>query len=145
MLTLILRFSEYYEENFNFPHKHVLIFHVSVFCSMSVIHRSLPYLQLCSWLCVGNIYHFSNNSVHYVPHKSVQKVCLMLWISQLASSAHVCGIVSGGSTRMEPMVLVTSGWCLILRILILLLFLIHHHSFSHTSKLQGVLFAGAPC
>ena len=96
MLTLISRFSEYYEENFNFPRKHVLIFHVSVFCSMTnsrVSYTGVYHICSCSWLCVGNIYHFSNNSTHYVPHKSVQKVCLMLWISQLACSAHVCGIV----------------------------------------------------
>ena len=47
--------------------------------------------HICSncWLCVGNIYHFSDNSTHYVPHKSVQKVCLMLWISQLACSTRL--------------------------------------------------------
>ena len=44
-----------------------------------------------SFLCV---YHLSNNSSHFVSHKTV-KVCLMLWISEVACSAHVCGIISG--------------------------------------------------
>ena len=29
------------------------------------------------------------------PHKTVQKVDFMLWILQVACSAHVCGIISG--------------------------------------------------
>ena len=48
-----------------------------------------------SWLCVGTVNSFSNSSSHSVPHKTVQKVCLMLWISQMACSAHLRWIISG--------------------------------------------------
>ena len=54
------------------------------------------YNHICSncWLCASNIHHFSDNSSHSVPHKSVQKVCLMLQFLEVAWSAHVCGIIS---------------------------------------------------
>ena len=62
-------------------------------------------------VCFGTICYFSNNTSHSVPHKTVQKVCLKLWISGVAYSAHNCGTYDHfrDSTRMELMVLVTSG------------------------------------
>ena len=60
----------------------------------------MPYaavLRICSYsfLCTGHIHHLSNSSSHSVSYKTVQVLCLMLSISQVAYSAHVCGIISG--------------------------------------------------
>ena len=54
--------------------------------------------HICSFsrLCVGSIHSLSNHSSHFVPHKIVQKVCIIyLWTLQVACSAHVCWIFSG--------------------------------------------------
>ena len=68
---------------------------------------------ICSncWLCASNIHHFSDNSSHSVPHKSVQEVCLMLHFSEVAWSARLWNHFKD-STRMEPMALMNSGWLL---------------------------------
>ena len=39
------------------------------------------------------------SSSHFVLHKTVQEMCLLLWISEVACSAHVCGIISGTVQR----------------------------------------------
>ena len=62
------------------------------------------------WLWASNSHHFSNNS-HSVPHKIVQEVCRMLRFSEVAWSACLWNHFRE-SPRMEPMVLVTSGWLL---------------------------------
>ena len=84
-------------------------------CSVLRPDSGMPYTRvfhICSnrCLCVGYIYSFSNSFSHFVPHKTVQ-VCLMLWISQVARSARLWNHFRD-STRMEPMVLMTSEWFL---------------------------------
>ena len=91
-------------------------------------------------------YHFSNNSSHFVSHKTIQKVCLMFAGGMLGTCLlnHF-----RDSTRMEQWYshdfTVVSASFLILRILILFLFLNYHRSPFHASQLQRVLFACASC
>ena len=59
-------------------------------CGMPFTRAYHIYRYSC--LCAGNtVYRLPNN---WTP-QDVQKVDFMLWISQVACSAHVCGIISG--------------------------------------------------
>ena len=64
-----------------------------------------PEFTCCSfsWLCIGTFCHFSS---HSVPHKTVQKVCLILWILEVACSGRFLNHFRD-SIRREPKVYVT--------------------------------------
>ena len=96
---------------------HTAVLHLYLHCTLSMLkslyskllcfvlwpNSRMSYTRVfhvcsCSWLCVSDIcvlVIFSNDFSHSVPYKIVQKVCVMLWISEVACSTHVFGIISG--------------------------------------------------
>ena len=96
--ALLYTFSLKYNYD-NFPRKCVLYYDSTVECHTQeyTLFSAIAYSVLVIFIICPT---------HFVPHKT--KVCLMLWISQVACSTHVCGIISG-TARMEPLVLVTLG------------------------------------
>ena len=66
-----------------------------------------------SWLCVGSIHSLSNRSSHFVPHKTVQKNVYHAFVNFADSMPCTClWNHFRVSTRMEPMILMTSEWFL---------------------------------
>ena len=41
------------------------------------------------------IQYKSNYECNYEPHNTIQVMCLILWISRVVSTAHICWIISG--------------------------------------------------